>query len=296
MSSTVFLDYNQAELDRQYDQRAWASNAVEVIERYAAESNNVRARLGSPRTFAYGKTPAETIDVYPADRRDAPMHVFIHGGAWRSLSKHENAFAAETFVNAGAHFVAVDFALLPEVSLAEMVDQVRRAVAWIYSNAEQLGGDRERLFLSGHSSGGHLAGAILTTDWPGQFSLPATVIKGGLCVSGIYDLHPVRLSARNDYVRLGVEMERELSPCRFVEHLTCPVVLAYGEFESDEFKRQSRTFASLIERTGLDVRLIEGRGLNHFEIVETLAEPTGLLGRIALAQMDSQRVERWAGR
>jgi arylformamidase len=285
MSSTVFLDYDQAELDRQYDQRAWALNAVELIERYAAESNNVRARLGSPRTFAYGKTPAETIDVYPADRRDAPMHVFIHGGAWRSLSKHESAFAAETFVNAGAHFVAVDFALLPEVSLAEMVDQVRRAVAWIYSNAEQLGGDRERLFLSGHSSGGHLAAVILTTDWPGQFSLPDTVIKGGLCVSGIYDLHPVRLSTRNAYVRLGVGTERELSPCRFAQQLACPVVLAYGEFESDEFKRQSRTFASLIERTGLDVRLIEGRGLNHFEIIETLAEPTGLLGRIALAQM-----------
>jgi len=285
MSSTVFLDYDQAELDRQYDQRAWAPNAVEVIERYATKSNNVRARLGSPRTFAYGKTPAETLDVYPADRRDAPMHVFIHGGAWRSLSKHESAFAAETFVNAGAHFVAVDFALLPEVSLAEMVDQVRRAVAWIYSNAEQLGGDRERLFLSGHSSGGHLAAVILTTDWPGQFSLPATVIKGGLCVSGIYDLHPVRLSTRNAYVRLGVGMEREFSPCRFVDHLACPVVLAHGEFESDEFKRQSRTFASLIERTGRDVRLIEGRGLNHFEIIETLAEPTGLLGRIAIAQM-----------
>jgi len=285
MGSTVFLDYDQAELDRQYDQRAWALNAVEVIERYAAESNNARARLGSPRTFAYGKTPAETIDVYPADRRDAPMHVFIHGGAWRSLSKHESAFAAETFVNAGAHFVAVDFALLPEVSLAEMVGQVRRAVAWIYGNAEQLGGDRERLFLSGHSSGGHLAAAILTTDWPGQFLLPATVIKGGLCVSGIYDLHPVRLSTRNAYVRLGVETEREFSPCRFVDHLACPIVLAYGEFESDEFKRQSRTFASLIERTGRDVRLIEGCDFNHFEIIETLAEPTGLLGRIALAQM-----------
>jgi len=285
MSSTVFLDYDQAELDRQYDQRAWAPNAVEVIERYAAESNNVRARLGSPRTFAYGKTPAETIDVYPADRRDAPMHVFIHGGAWRSLSKHESAFPAETFVNAGAHFVAVDFALLPEVSLAEMVDQVRRAVAWIYSNAERLGGDRERLFLSGHSSGGHLAAVILTTDWPGQFSLPDTVVKGGLCVSGIYDLHPVRLSTRNAYVRLDVGTEREFSPCRFVDHLACPVVIACGEFESDEFKRQSRTFASLIEPTGLDIGLIEGRGLNHFEIIETLAEPTGLLGRIALAQM-----------
>jgi arylformamidase len=89
------------------------------------------------------------------------------------------------------------------------------------------------------------------TDWPGQFSLPQTIIKGGLCVSGIYDLHPVRLSARNTYVRLDVRMEQELSPCRFVDRLACPLVVAYGEFESDEFKRQSRTFASLIEGAGL---------------------------------------------
>src|SRR5262245_48889808 len=255
MSSTVFLGYDQAELDRQYDQRAWASNAAEVIERYGAESDNVRARLGPPGTFAYGKTPAQTIDVYLAERPDAPMHVFIHGGAWRSLSKRESAFAAETFVKAGAHFIAVDFALLPEVSLAEMVEQVRRAVAWVYRNAEQLSGDRERLYLSGHSSGGHLAAVILTTDWPGQFSLPRTIIKGGLCVSGIYDLNPVRLSARNALVRLDVRMEQELSPSRFVDRLACPVVVAHGEFESDEFKRQSRTFASLVGETGLEVRL-----------------------------------------
>jgi len=285
MSSKVFLHYDQAELDRQYDQRAWAPNAAAVIERYAAESNQVRARLGPPRTYAYGKTPAETVDVYPADQPDAPLHVFIHGGAWRSLSKRESAFAAETFVKAGAHFVAVDFAPLPKVSLAEMVDQVRRAVAWIYSNAQQFGGDRERLYLSGHSSGGHLAAAILTTDWPGQFSLPHTVIKGGLCVSGIYDLHPVRVSARNAYVRLDIRLEQELSPSRFVDSLACPVVVAYGELESDEFKRQSRTFASLIERAGIEVNLLEGRGMNHYEIIETLAEHAGLLGRAALAQM-----------
>ena len=235
MSSKVFLHYDQAELDRQYDQRAWAPNAAAVIERYAAESNHVRARLGPPRTYAYGKTPAETVDVYPADQPGAPLHVFIHGDAWRSLSKRESAFAAETFVKTRAHFVAVDFAPLPKVSLAEMVDQVRRAVAWIYSNAEQFGGDRERLYLSGHSSGGHLAAAILTTDWPGQFSLPHTVIKGGLCVSGIYDLHLVRVGARNAYVRLDIRLEQELSPSRFVDSLACPVVVAYGELESDEY-------------------------------------------------------------
>jgi arylformamidase len=113
MSSKVFLDYDQAALDRQYDQRSWAPNASEVIERYGAESNQVRARLGPPRTCSYGQTPAETVDVYLASRPDVPLHLFVHGGAWRSLSKRESAFAAETFVKSGAHFVAADFARLP---------------------------------------------------------------------------------------------------------------------------------------------------------------------------------------
>jgi arylformamidase len=289
MQPNVFLDYDQAELDRQYDQRAWAANAVEVIARYASDSDKARGRLGPPRTFAYGPTPAETVDVYLTGRSNAPIHAFIHGGAWRSLSKRESAFAAEAFVSAGAHFIAVDFALLPTLSLQQMVDQVRRAVAWIYSNARQFGGDSDQLFLSGHSSGGHLAAAVLTTDWSGQFSLPQSIVKGGLCASGIYDLYPVRLSARNGYVRLDSQTEHDLSPYRFVDRLTCPVAVAIGEFESDEFRRQARAFASAIEQAGREVTPVECAGVNHFEMIESLADPAGVLGRVALAQMGLNR-------
>jgi arylformamidase len=166
-----------------------------------------------------------------------------------------------------------------------MVDQVRRAIAWIYTNADKFGGDSERLFISGHSSGGHLAAVMLTTDWPGRFSLPQAIIKGGLCVSGIYDLHPVRLSARNTFVKLDVQTEIDLSPVRFINRLACPVVIGIGEFESDEFRRQAHMFTAQIKQVGRDVTLTEAPGLNHFEIIETLADPAGLLSRIALAQM-----------
>jgi arylformamidase len=279
----VFRDYDQAELDRQYDQRAWAPNAIEVINRYTADSEAVRRRLGEPEAHAYGEGRAETLDLFRAHRPHAPIQVYIHGGAWRTLGKRDSAFAAETFVRAGAHFVALDFALLPVATLGEVVAQVRSAVAWIFRHAERLGGDPKRIFVSGHSSGAHLAATTIATDWRKKFGLPPDVVAGALCVSGIYDLEPVRRSARNTYVQLDTAMVDELSPARHAGHIACPVVVATGEHESDELKRQARDFAGSIDRG--PVRLAEGAGCNHFEIINTLASPFGFLGRMALQQM-----------
>jgi arylformamidase len=285
MSRTVFLDYDQAQLDRQYDQRAWAPNAIAVINGYAADSAGVRKRLGEPDTYDYGESRAESLDLFRTQRPKAPVHVFIHGGAWRLLSARDSAFPAETFVRLGAHFVALDFALLPQVSLGWMVEQVRSAIAWLFRHADQFDGDPNRIFISGHSSGAHLAAAVITTDWKARFGLPPDVVKGALCCSGIYDLEPVRRSARNDYLQLDESQVADLSPIRHVGNLTCPVAVGFGEFESDEFKRQAREFAAAVERNGNPVELVEGAGLNHFEIVNTLASPYGLLGRIALHQL-----------
>ncbi len=285
MRTKAFLDYDQAELDRQYDQRAWAPNAIEVINRYAADSEAVRRRLGEPETHPYGEGRAATLDLFRAHRPHAPIHVFIHGGAWRTLGKRDSAFAAETFVRAGAHFAALGFELLPVATLDEMVQQVRSAIAWIFRNADRLGGDPKRIFVSGHSSGAHLAGTVVTTDWRAQFRLPPDVVKGALCISGTYDLEPVRRSARNAYVQLDAGMVDRLSPARHADNIACPVVVGTGERESDELKRQARDFAALAEGRGVPVRLIEGAGLNHFEIINTLASPFGLLGRMALQQM-----------
>jgi arylformamidase len=201
------------------------------------------------------------------------------------LSARDSAFPAETFVRAGAHYVALDFALLPSVALDQMVDQVRSALAWLYRYSDQIGGDRDRIFVSGHSSGAHLAAAVATTDWKARFGLPQDVVKGALCCSGIYDLEPVRLSARNDYIQLDEALVEALSPMRHLANLRCPMAIGIGERESDEFKRQARAFAAAVARQGAPVELVEGPGLNHFEIVTTLASPTGLLGRTALHQM-----------
>lgn len=281
----VFLDYDQAALDRAYDQTAWAPNMQEVLQRRAAASDAVRARLGPPRRVAYGPTPIEQLDVFAPMQPNAPIMVFLHGGAWRSGEARAQAFAAELFLSAGAHLVLPDFATVMDVGLDGMVAQVRRAVAWVARNASTFGGDPDRVYVGGHSSGGHLAGNVLVTDWAKDFGLPVDLVKGGLCVSGMYDLKAVRLSARSSYVRFDDRIEHELSPQRHLDRLRAPVVVAYGERDSPEFQRQSREFAAALDRAGRLRALLIGQGMNHFEMPETLASVDGLLGRAALALM-----------
>ena len=283
----VWLDMDQAELDAAYTQSVWAPHREQLVARHRSNSAIARTYLGAPQRYAYGATPIEALDVYRTTRPSAPIHIFLHGGAWRGgLAKH-SAFAAELFVNAGAHCVVPDFAWVQDVggSLMPMAAQVRRAVAWVYGHAQRFDGDPQRLYVSGHSSGGHLAGVLLTTDWRKAFDLPADIIKGGLCCSGMFDLKPVRLSVRSSYVMFTDEMEHLLSPQRHLDHLHAPIIVAYGTLESPEFQRQSRDFAAAVQAAGKPVQLLVGEGYNHFEIVETLGHPYGLLGRAVLAQM-----------
>ncbi len=283
----VWLDMDQAELDAAYDQSVYAPNIQQVLKRYATNSEAVRARLGAPRRFAYGPTAIEALDVYTTPRPNAPINIFIHGGAWRGGMARDFAAAAELFVNAGAHLVVPDFINVLEAggSLMPMAEQVRRAVAWVKRNAASFGGDAERIYVSGHSSGGHLAGVLLTTDWRADFNLPTDTIKGGLCCSGLFDLKPARLSARSSYVKFTDEMEQALSPQRHLDRLVAPLIVAYGTLETPEFQRQSRDFAAAVKAAGKPVQLLVADGYNHFEIPETLANPYGLLGRAVLAQM-----------
>ena len=191
------------------------------------------------------------------------------------------------FLTAGAHYVVPDFAWVQDVDgkLMVLADQVCRAVAWVYENIACLGGDPAGLYLGGQSSGGHLAAVALTTDWRCQFGLPADIIKGGLCVSGMYDLTPVRLSARNAYVTFDDETVAALSPIRHLDRLRAPLIIAYGTCETPEFQRQNREFAAAVEAAGKKVGLLVGEHYNHFELPETLGNPYGLLGRAALDLM-----------
>jgi arylformamidase len=283
----VFLDYDQAALDAAYDQAAYAPNREQLIKRRINESAIARRRIGEPERVAYGPGEIERIDIYRSERAAAPVFVFIHGGAWRSGRSKDFATPAEMFVAAGAHYVVPDFAWVQDVggNLMVLADQVLRAIAWIYENIARYGGDPNRLYIGGQSSGGHLTAVAATTDWQRDFNLPADIIKGAVCISGMYDLEPVRLSARSRYVAFDDATVAELSAIRHLDRLRAPLVVAYGTCETPEFQRQNREFAAAVGAAGKEVRLLGGEHYNHFELPETLGNPYGLLGRAALDLM-----------
>jgi arylformamidase len=284
----IFLNYTQAELDAAYDQAAYQANIQQLRDRWHANSERTRLRLGAPLRCSYGLSEIERLDIFRTDAAaPAPVFVFIHGGAWRAGSAAQYAAPAEMFIGAGAHYVAPDFAWVQDCggSLTPMADQVRRAIAWVYRNAASFGGDPERIHVGGHSSGSHLAAVALTTDWQREFDLPADIIKGGMCSSGMYDLAPVALSHRSSYVKFTGEMVEALSPERHIRHLQAPLIVAYGTCETPEFQRQARDFAAAVRAAGKPVELLVGEHYSHLELPETLCNPYGLLGAAVLRQM-----------
>src|SRR5256712_13398257 len=202
----VWLDMDQQALDDAYDQIVYAPNREQVAQRRLANSARARAAIGAPERVAYGPTEIEKLDIYRTKRANAPVNIFVHGGAWRANRAADYACLAEPFVRAGAHFVILDFTNVDDAggSLFPMVEQVRRAVGWVYKNAKRFGGDPGRPYLSSHSSGSHIGGCAVTHDWP-QEGLPLDILKGATLGSGMYDLKPVRLSKRSKYVKFTDE-------------------------------------------------------------------------------------------
>ena len=289
----VWMGLDQVELDAAYDQAFYAPLRLQILKRLASNSELTRARLGPPRRESYGPTEVEKLDIYSAKRANAPIFVFIHGGAWLRGEAKDYGYPAELFVNAGTHFVALDFIAIEKAGgdLRVMADQVRRGIAWTYKNATSFGGDPSRFYIGGHSSGGHLCGVALVTDWEKSFGLPPDFVKGGLCMSGMYDMKPVRLSKRSSYVKFDDDMEQAMSSQRHLDLLRAPVVVTYGTDETPEFQRQNRDFAAAVKSAGKKIELIEAPNYNHFEMVESLSNPYGPNGRAALAlvQLSSTR-------
>jgi arylformamidase len=290
MTDKVFLDLDQKALDDAYDQQVWAPNSKQVNARLAALSELTRQRIGVPMRAAYGPTEVEQLDVYRTAAPNAPVMIYVHGGAWKGHVARDHAYPAEMITRAGAHLVVPDFAPVQDVggSLLPMVDQVRRSVKWTWENAAGFGGDPKRIYVCGRSSGAHLSGCLAITDWPRDFGLPADVVKGYVLQSGMYDLRGPRLSKRGQYVKFTDEMEDLLSPMRHLDRITVPVSLVVGTLESPEFQRQSRDFAAALKAAGKPVQFEIAEGYNHFEIAETAANPFGAAGRAMLEMLGLQ--------
>jgi arylformamidase len=280
MEPKVYLDYTQEELDGQYEHRSFVADGDEFLTRTHDESARVHAAAVASGNgkfdVSYGPHADQLLDIYlaPGDG-PRPVVVFYHGGRWSRGSKTSNVESSAMYNAAGVHFVSVGFTLVPDTSLDGLIGQCRDAVAWLWNNADSFGGDADRLYVMGKSSGGHVAGMMIITDWAAERGLPADVLKGGLLVSGMYDLEPVRLSFRNGFLGLDEAAAMRNSSIHHIPDNGPPIIVGYGSLETDEFRRQSQTFAAAWQEKGLECRLVEMEGRHHYSLTADLSDPDG---------------------
>ncbi len=264
---------DKALLAKQYNNRELVPEHPRFFARWAESSSRVRSTLACHLDLRYGEMPGETIDLFPARKGDGACMMFIHGGYWRSLDKRDFSFLAPAWVAAGVSLAVVNYDLCPRVSMEEIVRQMLRASRWLWLHAEEQGVDRDRLYLSGHSAGGHLTAMMMCALWP-QFDprLPKDLWKGGLAIGGLYDLRPLlEVDFLQQDLRLEAAAALRLSPAFVAPATRAPVMSCVGSDESAEFLRQN---ALLGERwPAAFAGDIPMPGKNHFSVLDGLAEP-----------------------
>ncbi len=262
------------QLDAEYNARAAIADHPQIFARWREESGAARARMDIAADCRFGPSPAELLDFYPTAGSNAPLLVFIHGGYWRSLDKQDFSFLAPAFVDAGVAVAMPNYGLAPATPIADMVRQMLGALAWLYGHAAQLGIDARRIVVAGHSAGAHLAAMMLAADWPRWSSdLPANLLRGAVCVSGLYDLRPlVHAAFLQDDLRLDARTAKFVSPVNYRPELPTPLITAVGADESAEFRRQNRLIRSAWPHCfRADVPL---PGRHHLASVEALGDST----------------------
>jgi arylformamidase len=279
------VETERAILDAQYNLRAAVPEHLTYFARYEAESAALRARWPARLDLSYGPTPRQAIDLFLPAKPGAPLLVFIHGGYWQSRDRKDFSFVAGPFLERGAAVALIGYDIAPTVRMDAIVAQIRTGLAWLYGYAPDHGCDPQRLYLAGHSAGGHLAAMALATQWT-TFGLPENAIKGVCAISGVFDLEPIRLCYLNDVVGLDANEARRNSPVHQVLHGRCPVTVAVGELETRAFHEQSRAFATKLEREGRPCRLVVQPGVDHFGIVMSLSEADAPLVQAIARQME----------
>ena len=277
------MTLNPEVLEREYNARASIPDHPEIFARWAEQGALTRRRRAGLIDVPYGDDAGERLDFFPTPQDRPPLLVFIHGGYWRSLDKFDFSWIAPTFLDAGAAVALLNYGLTPRVTVEEIVRQQLKAMAWLYRRADDLGFDRDRIVVSGHSAGGHLTAMMMAAQWPAfDPGLPADLIKGGLAISGIYDLEPlVPLPFINADLRLDAAAARRLSPVHMPPATPSPLVTAVGGLESAEFKRQTQLIRRAWPknaREDLDVP-----GANHLTVCDQLAVESSPLFHAALA-------------
>jgi arylformamidase len=268
----LYRTMDAARLDIEYNARATTPEVESIIAAYRTRTDAAKAAL-SWSTQAYGPTEPERLDIYPA-AEGAPVLVFIHGGYWRALDSADAGSMAPGFVAAGACVVSVNYTLAPAATLDRIVDECRRALAWVHDNIARFGGDPARIHVAGSSAGGHLAAMLLAPGWQAALNLPERVVAGATLLSGLFDLTPIPHTHINAWMALDAPAAARNSPALLPPPTGLPVVLAYGDTETAEFKRQTTDFKRALQGAGCAAEIVPPRpGSNHFDLVFDFGEP-----------------------
>lgn len=274
----LYRDFQtQAEIDAQYN----AAQAVPDFPRYgqrnAALSQQLRQSLPCVLDVPYGPTLAETLDIFPAEQPHAPVFMFIHGGYWRALSSKDYSLVATGLRRRGVTTVVVNYALCPQVSIEEIVRQVRASVAWTLRNIAAHGGDPARVVMGGHSAGGHLTAMCLQSAWAADYGLPQDPLAGAVLISGLYDLRPLRYSYLQPMIQLDEGIVQRCSPLFGVRASRTPALVTWGGNESAEFARQSASWHAAYTALGGTATLQAVEGAHHFSVLDGFEDPGSML-------------------
>ena len=268
---TLYREFaSQEDIDAQYNIGASMPGWESWLVRYTEDSEATRQSLDCALNVAYGPTLDEHLDIFPAAKANSPILVFIHGGYWRALSSKETNFLSTKFVEQGITVAHVNYSLCPKVTVAEITRQCRAAVAWIHQNAAAYNGDANKVFVCGHSAGGHLTAMVCSTDWVNDYGLPSDFVRGGIPLSGIFDLRPIRYSYLQPVLMLDDETIRRCSPMGNLPNNAPPLLISVGEKESAEFRRQSVDYQAAFENAGNNCSVQIEKGDDHFSILYTL--------------------------
>lgn len=261
------------EMEFQYNPRVSVPEYPELAKTRAAQAKKVRESAKSWLNVAYGSSPRETLDIYAADRPAGPVLVYIHGGYWRSGSKEDNCNFVPTFTKRGATVVLVEYDLCPQVTVAEIVRQTRASIAWVYRNIARYDADPSKLFVSGHSAGGHLTAMALAHDWTRE-GLPNDLIKGAVATSGVYDLEMVMKISVQEQVRMTPQDAKANGPLLNPPSVKCPLVVAVGGDEPKGWQQMSEDYFQYCKQNGMKVEYLIEPKANHYTMSEHLLDDT----------------------
>jgi arylformamidase len=282
------MQYTEEFCEREYNVRALVPSNPQQIARWTEESRRARQTEACFPDIAYGTAPGQTLDFFPVRsgvHGDVPLLVFIHGGYWRLLDKSDFSYVAPPLTHAGAAVAVINYRLVPSVPLEELVRDVLLAVTWCYLHAGHYGANPHRLYVAGHSAGGHLAAMMLAAHWPRWHgALPPEVVRGGLAVSGLYDLEPLcHAPFINSDLKLDQARALALSPALMPAATHAPLITSVGGNESSEFRRHT---AFLAERwKTVFLKDVPMPGHDHFSICTEFGNRQSPLVRAALEMM-----------